>query len=266
MRTAVDGCGGAPIRANGPGTHRSMDTRLERRATRDAIPTCDAPRRARDRDAVFGRLLARQRAPYARLMAPPLARAFAQLPLDAARCPSHADLNVFLHRRGDWSLVEVPGLIDVASFFALLRERRFPSPTWLRSEEELDYTPAPDLFHDVIGHVPQLLVPQLERTIVTLADRARGANPSELERLERVYWFTIEFGLVATEDGVRAIGAGLGSSPGELERAVRGRGVERRAFAANTIANETFQTDRMQPFYAVASSLEDLALQVERLE
>lgn len=179
--------------------------------------------------------------------------------LDGRRLPAHASLSRRLHDVCGWRIETVPGLIPVAEFFALLRERRFPSPEWLRGWDELEYTPAPDAFHDVFGHVPQLCLPEVDDFLAQIANEAAHADARGLERLERLYWFTIEFGLVREGTGVRAIGAGLASSVAELERSLGDPGVARRPFDREQAMGSSFDTQREQELYYVLDGLDELA-------
>lgn len=174
--------------------------------------------------------------------------------LDPQRMPRHKSLSKRLREATGWRIETVPGLIPVADFFALLREHRFPSPEWIRHLDDLEYTPEPDLFHDVFGHVPQLFSNEIRALIEALAELSRSADDSRFVELERIYWFTIEFGLVMDQGRLRALGAGLASSIAELQRAL-GSEVDRVPFETVTARRATFEHDRMQPMYMVAPSL-----------
>jgi phenylalanine-4-hydroxylase len=174
--------------------------------------------------------------------------------LDPTRLPSHRSLSRRLHDVCGWRIETVPGLIPPADFFALLRARRFPSPDWIRSPEHLEYTPEPDAFHDLFGHVPQLASPRCTAILEQLAAAAHGARAHTLVELERVYWFTIEFGLVRDAGRLRALGAGLASSIAELQRALRARGVARRPFTLSQARATPIVTDEPQRLYLVGSS------------
>ncbi len=179
--------------------------------------------------------------------------------LDTTRLPRHRSLSRRLHDLCGWRIETVPGLIPVSDFFALLRERRFPSPDWIRHPEQLEYTPEPDAFHDLFGHVPQLVSPACTAVLETLADAARGASCARQAEVERVYWFTIEFGLVRQRGVVRALGAGLASSIAELDRALHARAVRRRPFALAEARRLRFVTDRPQELYLVSPPPAELA-------
>ncbi len=226
-----------------------------------------APRHAspRQRDQVWRALVERQM-PAARLG---MCRAFlsgmARAALDPTRMPRHRSLSRRLHDRFGWRIETVPGLIPAADFFALLRERRFPSPDWIRHPDDLEYTPEPDAFHDLFGHVPQLASPSCTAILEHLADAARGATRARLLEVERVYWFTIEFGLVQQGAQVRALGAGLASSIAELHRALHARGVERRPLVLERARAQRFCTDRPQDLYLIAPPLGRLPAQLAGL-
>lgn len=172
--------------------------------------------------------------------------------LDLARMPRHRAFSLQLADICGWRIETVPGLIPVDDFFALLRDRRFPSPEWIRHPDNLEYTPEPDAFHDLFGHIPQLASEAFTSILSTLADAARGASAARIAEIERVYWFTIEFGLVRQGRGLRAMGAGLASSIAELERALHATDVRRRAFVLDEARREEFQSDRPQELYLIA--------------
>ncbi len=214
------------------------------------------------RDLVWRTLCERQASALERGMCNAFLDGARALDLDHARLPRHAQLSRRLHELCGWRIESVPGLIPARDFFALLRERRFPSPEWIRHPEDLEYTPEPDAFHDLFGHLPQLASPAITRVLDELAAAARGADAAQLASIERVYWFTIEFGLIEEARGVRALGAGLASSIAELERALHAPAVERRAFVLGDAAATPFVTDRPQELYLVTRDLAVLALEL----
>ncbi len=215
-------------------------------------------------DEVWRRLCERQSPALASAMCREFRAGFARIGLDPQRMPRHAALSRRLFDECGWTIETVAGLIPVDEFFALLRDRRFPSPEWIRHPDDLEYTPAPDLFHDVFGHMPQLCAPAIREAIESLAERARGATPAELVLLERVYWFTIEFGLVREAGTTRALGAGLASSIAELTRALSEPSIDRPAFTFETACRTTFDPTHPQPVYFVASSMPGLAAELEQ--
>lgn len=172
--------------------------------------------------------------------------------------PSFARLNTTLSQRGTgWQLVAVEGLLEDAEFYAHLAARRFPVSWWIRNPDQLDYIAEPDLFHDLVGHVPMLLdadyagaMEAFGRQALALMDLDEGAR----QALASLYWFTIEFGLLQEDDGVRAYGAGILSSPQELAWCV-GDGPVRVPFETQRAMRQDYRIDAPQGLYFVAQSL-----------
>ena len=147
------------------------------------------------------------------------------------RIPDFADINARLAPLTGWRIVGVPGLIPDGAFYDRLAHRRFPVTVWIRSRAELDYLVEPDLFHDFFGHVPLLFNPVFADYMQAYG--AGGLKASRLdacELLARLYWYTVEFGLIATREGLRAYGAGILSSAGELRYSVTSPEPRRVAF------------------------------------
>lgn len=185
--------------------------------------------------------------------------------LDPAHMPRHRELSTKLASLCGWRIETVPGLIPARDFFDLLRDRRFPSPEWIRHPDDLEYTPEPDAFHDLYGHVPQLASAEYGAILEELAAAARDASDAELVEIERVYWFTIEFGLVQQGADVRAMGAGLASSIAELDRALHATDVRRRPFVIHEARHERFESDRPQELYLVSPGFAPLSASLAHL-
>lgn len=215
------------------------------------------------RDGVWRLLCERQRPAIERGMCREFVEGLGRVAFDPARMPRHAELSRTLFDVCGWRIETVPGLIPAREFFTLLRDRRFPSPDWIRHPDDLEYTPEPDLFHDVFGHVPQLASPSISSALAAMAERARDASDAELAELERVYWFTIEFGLVRESGSVRALGAGLASSIAELARALEDPAVERRAFTFEGARRTPFDPTAPQPVYMIAACIRSLVAEME---
>lgn len=157
--------------------------------------------------------------------------------LDAAQSiPRFEDINRRLHQATGWQLVGVPGLIPEVPFFTLLANRKFPVTDWIRTPSEMDYVVEPDIFHDLFGHVPLLFDRAYADHIAAYGQGALKAHALEqsdpscraaVEHLSRLYWYTIEFGLQREGKEVRAYGAGILSSPGELLHSVQSPEPER---------------------------------------
>ncbi len=175
------------------------------------------------------------------------------------RIPRFDELSERLHRATGWEVVAVPGLIPEEAFFKLLAERRFPVTGWLRRPEEFDYVVEPDVFHDLFGHVPLLFNPVFADYMQAYG--AGGLKASRLEACEylaRLYWYTVEFGLIATPAGLRAYGAGILSSAGELRHSVLSREPQRIGFDLERIMRTRYKIDSFQTTYFVIDSFSQL--------
>jgi phenylalanine-4-hydroxylase len=164
-----------------------------------------------------------------------------------------------LQRATGWQLVAVPGLVPDHTFFEHLANRRFPVTVWLREEHEFDYIVEPDVFHDFFGHVP-LLFNQIFAD--HLQEYGRGGLKAlkldGLAYLARLYWYTIEFGLVQTEQGLRIYGAGILSSGGEVEYSLTSDQPRRIPFAAERVMRTQYKIDSYQETYFVIRDFEQL--------
>jgi phenylalanine-4-hydroxylase len=208
--------------------------------------------------ALYRRLFERQSKLVPRYACPEWIEAIAGL--DAAReIPRFADVSRKLRHATGWEIVAVPGLIPDDAFFTHLAHRRFPVTVWLRKPEEFDYIVEPDVFHDFFGHVPLLFD-------ATYADHLyeygkgglKALRLDAIAMLARLYWYTIEFGLMNTPQGVRAYGAGLLSSGGELAYCVEGAKPRRRPFELERVMRTEYRIDRYQDTYLVIDSFAHL--------
>ena len=158
-----------------------------------------------------------------------------------------------------WQIVAVPGLVPDEVFFTHLAQRRFPVTVWLRRPEEFDYIVEPDVFHDFFGHVPLLFDPVYANHLCEYGKGGlKALRLNGLQYLARLYWYTIEFGLMQTPDGLRAYGAGLLSSGGELAHAVESLVPQRFPFDLMRVMRSGYQIDRFQDHYFVIDSFEQL--------
>jgi phenylalanine-4-hydroxylase len=211
-----------------------------------------------DEHALFRRLYERQANLVSRYACPEWIEAIGKL--DAGReIPRFADINKSLGKATGWEIVAVPGLIPDGPFFKHLAGRRFPVTVWLRKPAEFDYIVEPDVFHDFFGHVPLLYDPVYAEH---LSEYGKGGLKAmrldAIGMLARLYWYTIEFGLVRTAAGVRAYGAGLLSSGGELAYCVEDPKPRRRPFELERILRTEYRIDRYQDTYFVLESFEQL--------
>ena len=211
-----------------------------------------------DEHALFRRLYERQAKLVARYACPEWMAAIAGLEAGGG-IPRFDAVNRSLSRATGWQIVAVPGLIPDDVFFTHLAHRRFPVTVWLRKPEEFDYIVEPDVFHDFFGHVPLLFDAVYADH---LAEYGKGGlkalRLSALPMLGRLYWYTIEFGLVRTAGGVRAYGAGLLSSGGELAYCVDDPRPARRPFELERMLRTEYRIDRYQETYFVIDSFEQL--------
>jgi phenylalanine-4-hydroxylase len=208
--------------------------------------------------ALYRRLHERQSAQLPGLACDAFLRALPWLG-DAGQIPRFEAVSERLRRATGWEIVAVPGLIPEEAFFALLAQRRFPVTEWLRRPEEFDYVVEPDVFHDLFGHVPLLFDPVFADYMQAYGEGGlKAARLGSCEHLARLYWYTVEFGLVDTSDGVRAYGAGLLSSAGELAHAVRSPQPLRLAFELERLMRTAYKIDCYQPNYFVIDSFAQL--------
>ena len=164
-----------------------------------------------------------------------------------------------LRRATRWQLVAVPGLIPEHAFFALLAGRRFPVTVWLREEAEFDYIVEPDVFHDLYGHVPLLFNPVFADYMQAFgAGGLKAEGLGALEYLARLYWYTVEFGLIATPAGLRVYGAGILSSGSETPYALTNHRPQRLAFDLERVMRTRYRIDTFQDSYFVITNFAQL--------
>ena len=204
------------------------------------------------------------------------------LSLDPNAVPRLSDVNRFLCPLTGFRAKAVSGYIPAFLFFDCLRSREFPTTITIRSLDRLDYLPEPDIFHDIAGHVPMHTDPAFAETLVrfgqcahTAAARVAGIK-DEHERLQRLtsilkaiarfFWFTVEFGLMSTSDGLRAYGSGLLSSYGELRHSLESPNVQRYPIQLEWAINQAFEIHHFQPLLFTVESFDHLFSLVDRLE
>ncbi|MCA0246788.1 MAG: phenylalanine 4-monooxygenase [Proteobacteria bacterium] len=177
--------------------------------------------------------------------------------------PDFAAVNARLESLTGWRVVGVPGLIPDAAFYDHLAHRRFPVTVWIRKREELDYLVEPDLFHDFFGHVPLLTDPVFADYMQEYGRRGVEAGPN-VHLLARLYWFTVEFGLIRTPQGLKAYGAGILSSAAEVKHAIEGDGVQRVPFDPAKAMQSPYEIDKLQPIYFVLDDFRQLMERPDR--
>jgi phenylalanine-4-hydroxylase len=177
----------------------------------------------------------------------------------AGDIPQFADINQKLSQLTGWKLVVVPEIVPAKEFFQLLAEKKFPATCWLRRFSELDYIEEPDMFHDVLGHVPLLSNLQYAEFMQAFGQLALQwiDEPEILELLTRLYWFTVEFGLIDENGKAKIYGAGILSSPGETQFSM-GDKARKSKFDTAKILATAFQTDIIQEQYFIIDSISQL--------
>ena len=207
---------------------------------------------------LYRRLYQRQAAQLPGLACEEFIEAVGQLG-SPAQIPRFDALSEAVYRATRWEVVAVPGLIPEEAFFALLSQRRFPVTGWIRKPEEFDYVVEPDVFHDLFGHVPLLFNPMFADYMQAYG--AGGLKASRLgscEVLARLYWYTVEFGLIATPAGLRAYGAGILSSTGELRHSITSATPRRIGFDLERVMRTRYTIDSYQASYFVIDSFRQL--------
>lgn len=173
------------------------------------------------------------------------------------KIPYLKELSEVLQAETNWKVARVPGLIHEENFFDLLRQRIFPSTDYIRGKEELDYTPAPDLFHDIFGHMPLLTNPNFANFYQKFGVAALNAKGEQHIKLERFHWFTVEFGLIKKSLGMRIYGAGILSSLNEVQHALS-LDVRVIDFDPELIVKQEYEVWHLQPLLFAIDSFEQL--------
>ena len=175
------------------------------------------------------------------------------------RIPRFEEINARLTPATGWQIVAVPGLIPELPFFTLLANRQFPVTDWIRTPQEFDYIVEPDVFHDLFGHVPLLFNPVFADYVQRYGQgglKAHALGAGEL--LSRLYWYTIEFGLIRQADGIKAYGAGILSSAGELDYAVRSKIPNKVPLSPDRAMRTRYKIDSYQQTYFVIDNFKQL--------
>ena len=210
-----------------------------------------------DDHAVWDLLFARQVELLGTRVISPFLDGIDLLRLSYPGVPDVEGLNAILTPRTGWTVVAVPGLVPDDIFFAMLAERIFPVGNFIRTRKQLDYLEAPDCFHDMFGHIPMLAhhdFAEMAEHVGRLGKIACAAGESE--RVARLYWHTVEFGLAREHGELKILGAGLASSFGEAHFSLESDKVERLPFSMEKAVRTPYKHDAFQPRYLVSESLE----------
>ncbi|GMG88136.1 phenylalanine 4-monooxygenase [Biformimicrobium ophioploci] len=178
-----------------------------------------------------------------------------KLPID--RIPQLNEISAVLSRHTGWQVERVPALIGFETFFRLLANKRFPVATFIRTPEEFDYLQEPDIFHEIFGHCPMLTNQAFADFTQTYGELGLRASPKERAYLARLYWLTVEFGLIDTDAGLRIYGGGILSSPKETVYALSGEPVVK-PFNAIDALRTPYRIDILQPIYYKLQDMQQL--------
>ena len=179
------------------------------------------------------------------------------LNFDPHKVPQIPEVNKILNELTGWGVHPVPALIQPKEFFSLLANKRFPAATFIRIPEEMDYLQEPDIFHELYGHTPLLTNQAYGDFMEEFGKIALQAEPKQRRRLFRLFWFTIEFGLLKTNDGLKAYGGGILSSIGETQYCLTDES-KKFDFDVLNVLRTPYRIDIMQPIYFVIDKFEDL--------
>jgi len=202
--------------------------------------------------------------------------------LDPNRVPRLDDVNKFLEPLTHFKAKPVSGYVPAFMFFDCLRNREFPTTITIRRSDQLDYLPEPDIFHDIAGHVPMHTDPAFADALVRFGDCAHTAADlvsgiadeaeqvrrltSIIKAMARFFWFTIEFGLMNSKDGMKVYGSGLLSSFGEIAHCIDSPDVQRYPIQLEWVINQSFEIDHYQPLLFYVESFDHLFELVDELE
>lgn len=216
-----------------------------------------------EEDAVWRDLVARQLPAAQAHMAKPWRDGLARLDLPRDRVPQCPDVSAKLRALTGWQVQPVPALIGFGRFFAMLAERSFPAASFIRRREHFDYIEEPDIFHEIFGHTPLLTDPAFAGFSRAIGEAGTRAAKEDYAWLIRLYWFTIEFGLLREAGRLKALGSGLASSVTELPWSLS-EGPEHRPFEVIDILRTPYRIDIHQPVYFVLDATSDLFAAAER--
>ncbi len=211
--------------------------------------------------AVWRQLYERQRALLVGRAADEFLAAQDAMGMTPDRIPKFDDLNAVLGAATGWQIIGVEGLLPELDFFDHLANRRFPVTWWIRRPDQVDYIEEPDLFHDLFGHVPLLMLPAFADYMAAYGRggvKAHGIGPEALVNLTRLYWYTVEFGLIRQPDGLRIYGSGIVSSKGESLYSLESDAPNRIGFDLERIMRTRYRIDSYQKTYFVIDSFEQL--------
>ena len=227
----------------------------------------DWDRYTREDHATWDKLFARQSAMLPGRVAPEFLAGLDILRLSKPGIPDFTELNDRLMAATGWQVVAVPGLVPDDVFFDHLANRRFVAGRFIRRQDQLDYLEEPDIFHDVFGHVPMLAHPVFADYMQAYGEGGlRSLKYGALDKLARLYWYTVEFGLLRTDQGLRLYGAGIVSSRGESLFALDDPSPNRIGFDLERVMRTPYRIDDYQQAYFVVDSFDQLLRQTQETD
>lgn len=215
-------------------------------------------------DAVWRDLVSQQQPNVDNFAAEPYLAGQAKVGLPNDRVPQCAEVSETLMELTGWNVHPVPALIGFPQFFKMLSERTFPAASFIRSREDFDYIEEPDIFHEIYGHTPLLTDPRFAKFSQVIGQTGLGCDKADYSWLIRLYWFTIEFGLIRQGSDIKALGSGLASSPTELVYSVCDTSVVRKPFDVIDILRTPYRIDINQPIYFVLENVDQLLEAADR--
>lgn len=216
-------------------------------------------------DAIWHDLVLRQQSVIKRRACRAYLDGLHMLNLPVDRVPQLPEINQILRRETGWQVSPVPALINFDRFFALLADKQFPVATFLRRRDEFDYLQEPDYFHEIFGHCAMLTHPDFAAFTHTYGQLGARATAQQRAYLARLYWFTVEFGLVKEANEIKIYGGGILSSPGETLYALDSATPQRQDFQLDAVLRTPYRIDIMQPIYYVLDDISQL-YQLSRID
>jgi len=211
-----------------------------------------------EENAIWNTLITRQKAALPGKACDEYMQAMSLMSFPEDRVPQCEEVSKSLRTHTGWEVAPVPALINFPRFFGLLANKRFPAATFLRIRKELDYLQEPDIFHELFGHTPLLTDPRFAAFTHAYGRAGVKADKKDQAMLARLYWFTVEFGLINSNNGLRAYGAGIVSSIGETEYALQSDKPIHKPFDPIDMLRTPYRIDIYQPIYFVLESLDQL--------
>jgi phenylalanine-4-hydroxylase len=219
-----------------------------------------------DQHQTWAELVSRRMPQLAQHAAEEYLAGFAIIGLKTDRLPSLAEITSRLRPRTGWSTTPVSGFMPGPAFFQMLAARQFPTTTWLRKRDSLEYTPEPDIFHDVFGHVPMHAHPVFADFLAHYGELCASIDDeATLERIGRLFWYTVEFGLIRQHGRVKVYGSGLISSNGECTNVLEGH-CEVRDFSLEAVLDAPVHVDQMHKVLFAIESFDQIYQSLQQVK